>query len=108
MIVEGTNRYSCDLFGSDALDQAKASPLIFSPLCEGRIYLRNPATGHRTTLEAATEFLREHVWGGEKIIELGHISWETCTVRPERLRRKHAGDCQTRAPEPRPIFRSLR
>jgi hypothetical protein len=24
-------------------------------------------------LEAATEFLREHVWGGEKIIALGHI-----------------------------------
>jgi len=73
VIVEGTHRYSCNLFESGALDQAKASPLIFYPLCEGRIYLRNPATGHRTTLEAATEFLREHVWGGETIIELGHI-----------------------------------
>ena len=74
--VEGNHRYSCELFGTDpanALDQAKASALIFYPLCEGRIYLRNPATGHRTTLESATEFLREHVWGGEKIIALGHI-----------------------------------
>jgi hypothetical protein len=73
VVAEGTNRYFCDLFGTDALDQAKASRLIFYPMCEGRVYLRNPATGHRTTLEAATEFLREHVWGGEKIIALGHI-----------------------------------
>ena len=73
VIVEGTNRYSCDLFGAGALEQAIASSLIFQPLCEDRIYLRNSATGHRTTLEAATEFLRERVWGGEKIIALGHI-----------------------------------
>jgi hypothetical protein len=73
VIAEGKNRYYCDLFGDDALDQAKASQHIFAPLCEGRIYLRNAATGHRTTLEATAEFLREHVWGGEKIVDLGHI-----------------------------------
>jgi len=73
VIAEGTNRYSCDLFGAGALEQATASSLIFQPLCEDRIYLRNPATGHRTTLEAATDFLRKRVWGGEKIIALGHI-----------------------------------
>jgi hypothetical protein len=72
-VEEGKNRYFCALFEGDALDQAKASAHIFVPLCEGRIYLRNAATGHRTTLEAGTEFLREHVWGGEKIIALGHI-----------------------------------
>ena len=75
-IVAGKNRYSCDLFGNDVLAKAHASQLIFQPLCEGRIYLRNAATGHRTTLEAATEFLREHVWGGEKIIDLGHVLME--------------------------------
>ena len=73
LILAGKNRYSCDLFGTDELVRAKASPRIYSPLCEGRIYLRNPATGHRTTLETATEFLRDHVWGGEKIISLGHV-----------------------------------
>jgi hypothetical protein len=76
VIAEGARRYSCDLFGSDspnALEQGKASRLVYYPLCDHRIYLRNPATGHRTTLEAATEFLREHVWGGEKIISFGHI-----------------------------------
>jgi hypothetical protein len=73
VVAEGKNRYFCDLFGANALDQAKATRLIFSPMCEGRVYLRNSATGHRTNLEAATELLREHVWGGEKIIALGHI-----------------------------------
>jgi len=74
VIVKGTKRSSCDLFGADALDQAKASQLVFYPLCDGRLYLRNFVIGHRTTLEAATEFLREHIWGGEKIIALGHIA----------------------------------
>ena len=73
VVTEGKNRYFCDLFGANGLDQAKATRLIFSPMCEGGVYLRNPATGHRTNLEAATELLREHVWGGEKIIALGHI-----------------------------------
>jgi len=72
VIVEGKNRCECDLFSGDVLARAKASPTIYEPLCEGRIYLRNPAAGHRSTLEAATEFLRDHVWGGEEIIALGH------------------------------------
>jgi hypothetical protein len=89
VIAQGNNRYSCDLWGADnALDQGKASPRVYYPLCEGRIYLRNPATGHRTTLEAATELLREHIWGGEKIISLGHILLgeshrETGKIEPE-------------------------
>jgi hypothetical protein len=73
VVANGNQRYFCDLFGGNALDQAKASERIFSPVCDGRVYVRNAATGHRTTLEAATEFLRDHVWGGEKIINLGHI-----------------------------------
>jgi hypothetical protein len=72
-IAEGKNRHFCDLFEGDALGQARASQHIFAPLCDGRLYLRNAATGHRTNLEVTTEFLREHVWGGEKIIGLGHI-----------------------------------
>jgi hypothetical protein len=76
VIVEGNRRDFCELFGrgpGNPLDQARTSPLVYYPLCEKRIYLRNPVTGHRTTLEATTELLREHVWGGEKIIGLGHI-----------------------------------
>ena len=88
VIVEGNARSYCDLFRSNALDQARASAHIFHPLCDGRIFLRNPAIGNRTTLEAATEFLREHVWGGEKIVALGHIllgeaERETGKMQPE-------------------------
>ena len=75
VILEGKSRYSCELFAggsTDALEQAKISQSIYAGLCAGRVYLRNPAKGHRTTLEAATEFLRDQVWGGEKVIILFH------------------------------------
>jgi hypothetical protein len=75
-ITEGSNRYPCDLFGSssspDALEQGRNSRLIYYPLCGGRLYLRNAAKGKRTALEAATEFLRDQVWGGERVIVLFH------------------------------------
>lgn len=71
VIVEGKNRYSCDLFGN-VLEEGRNSQLIYYPLCGGRLYLRNPAKGRRTALEAATEFLRNQVWGGEKVIVLFH------------------------------------
>jgi len=72
VIVEGGNRCNCELFAGDTLTQAKASRTIYQPLCDGRIYLRNPGVGRRSTLEAAAEFLRDRVWGGEEIIALGH------------------------------------
>jgi len=75
-IATGNDRYSCDLFGAGAtdnpLEQGRKSPLIYYPLCGGRLYLRNPAKGQRTALESATEFLRDQVWGGEKVIVMFH------------------------------------
>jgi hypothetical protein len=70
VIAEGNNRHPCDL--SESLESGRNSRLIYYPICEGRVYLRNPAKGNRTALEAATEFLRDQVWGGEKIIVLFH------------------------------------
>jgi hypothetical protein len=73
VVVEGEKRYRCDFFETDpvnALDQASSSHLIFAPLCERRLALRNPASGHRTSLEAVTDFLRDEVWGGEKVVVL--------------------------------------
>lgn len=73
VIVEGEKRYRCDLFGADpvnALDQASSSHFIFAPLCERRMALRNLASGHRTSLEAVTDFLRDEVWGGEEVVVL--------------------------------------
>ena len=90
VIVEARKAYRCDLFGADslnALDQASSSRLIFAPLCERRLALRNPATGHRTSLEAVTDFLRE-VWGGEEVVVLMHhvlgdTHRETGEIEPE-------------------------
>ena len=99
VIAERNNRYPCDLFGSgspNVLDRGRSSQLIYYPLCEGRLYLRNPAKGHRTALEAATEFLRNQVWGGEKVIvlfhhlmadryrETGELQMQSQTGAPER------------------------
>jgi hypothetical protein len=70
VIVEGKSRFNCDL--SSALQQGRASTLIYNPLCGGRLYLRNAAKGERTALEAGTEFLRTQVWGGENVIVLFH------------------------------------
>lgn len=72
-LVAGKRRIPCDVFTSDSLALARSSGPVFAPVCEGLMYLRNRASGSRTTLEAATEFVRDRVWGGEKIIEFGHV-----------------------------------
>ena len=71
-ILEGKAQYPCNLFGDGSLDQARNSQLIYAPLCDTRLFLRNPVKGHRTSLEAAAEFFRNRVWGGEKVIMLFH------------------------------------
>lgn len=50
------------------LDRARASALPYAPLCGERLYLRNKVAGTYTDLERVTNFLRDHVWGGEEII----------------------------------------
>jgi len=52
----------------EALAAARRRAGPFEPLCDGRLFLRNAVRGRRTALEATTEFLRDHVWGGERII----------------------------------------
>lgn len=79
VIVEGKVHTPCNLFAGtspDPLEQARMSQLIYAPLCGGRLYVRNPARGYRTTLEAAAEFLRNQVWGGEKVVVLFHHLFE--------------------------------
>ena len=64
-------RVPCALWSASAavhLEQAASQPTPYAPLCEGRIYLRNPTRGHKTLLESATDFLRDHVWGGEQAV----------------------------------------
>ena len=61
----------CSLWGGDgqgALAAASASGLPYAPLCSGALWLRNPVAGHHTSLERITDFLRDHVWGGERVV----------------------------------------
>ncbi len=53
---------------TNALQQARRSELPYAPLCGDGLYLRNPVAGTYTHLERVTNFLRDHVWGGEKIV----------------------------------------
>ncbi len=88
-VVEAGKSYRCSLFEGGSLDQAKSSQQIYAPICEGRLFLRNPAKGYRTNLEAVTDFLRDNVTGGENLIVLfRHLlqdtNRETGELRPQQ------------------------
>jgi hypothetical protein len=60
----------CALWSSEAvlpLREAATSRSPYVLLCDGRLALRIRTPGNRTALEWATDFLRDNVWGGEKI-----------------------------------------
>jgi hypothetical protein len=52
----------------DALERARSTGLPYAPLCDGRLYLRNRVAGTQTHIERVTDFLRDHVWHGERIV----------------------------------------
>ncbi len=54
--------------GGVPLEQARRTGLPYAPLCDGRIYLRTVVAGTYTHLEEVTNFLRDHVWGGDRIV----------------------------------------
>jgi hypothetical protein len=67
----GTDGLSCTVLIDSkrgTLNEAPASELPYAPLCDGALYVRNAVSGHATSLERATDFLRDHVWGGERVI----------------------------------------
>jgi len=65
LLVDGV---PCRPWAGDALAKARETGLPYAPICDGKLYLRNPVRGARTTLEATAEFLRDNVWGGESIV----------------------------------------
>ena len=69
-VTEGSSTYRCELWGErpSALERASAAPAAYAPLCDGRLYLRNPVVGHRTGLERITDFLRDKVWSGDAVV----------------------------------------
>ncbi len=70
-ILSDDHEIACDLWGREgttALQRAQRSELPYAPLCKDRVYLRNAVPGSYTHLERVTNFLRDHVWGGERIV----------------------------------------
>ena len=49
------------------LETGKKSDRNYAELCNGKLFLRNPGEGRETSKEMVVDFLRRHVWGGEKI-----------------------------------------
>lgn len=54
--------------GDGQLEAARKARQPFAPLCGGKLYLRNPIKGHRTTIESVTELLRDKLPGGETLV----------------------------------------
>jgi hypothetical protein len=72
VVSAGGASTDCGLLAGDPspLDRAAQAGRAYTPLCGGRIFLRNHVQGNQSNLEWATDFLRDHVWGGEQIIGL--------------------------------------
>jgi predicted alpha/beta-hydrolase family hydrolase len=70
LVCRGAERHSCALWSGRELEEAAALPTPYAPLCGGRLFLHNAVRGHRTDLEAVVEFLRNRVWGGERVMTL--------------------------------------
>jgi hypothetical protein len=74
-LVEDGARRPCNLLAdgpTSLLEQARKSSAPYVSLCEGRLFLRNPVKGHFTRLEAEAEFVRNNLWGGEKVTVIFH------------------------------------
>ncbi|HUI59054.1 MAG TPA: hypothetical protein VLX90_02460, partial [Steroidobacteraceae bacterium] len=71
LLESGQGSSRCELWGQaeqSPLEKARHTGLPFSPLCNDRLYLRNVVSGAYTPLERITDFLRDHVWGGDRIV----------------------------------------
>ena len=62
--------HACELWSATSgseLTGAAGTGKPYTPICGGRLFLRNKTQGNKTTLEQVTDLLRSHVWQGEKI-----------------------------------------
>lgn len=70
VVIEKKQKHNCDLWSGahkSDLSEGRDSSKPYVPLCSSRLYLRNSTKGHKTTMEWATDFLRNYIVGGEKI-----------------------------------------
>jgi hypothetical protein len=71
ILKEDSKTVLCPLWkplSGGVLDAARRTQQAYAPLCEERLYLRNPVKGHRTAIEAVTDFLRDNLPGGDSIV----------------------------------------
>jgi hypothetical protein len=71
MLTSDTGDQPCRLWkplSGGALDTARRLRQAYAPLCDGKLYLRNPVKGHPTAIEAVTDFLRDKLPGGDAIV----------------------------------------
>jgi len=70
VIASDGRKRRCDLWSEESsseLFKARNSRRTYAPLCNEALFLRNKTQGHKTAMESTTDFLRRHVWQGEKI-----------------------------------------
>jgi len=112
------DEFACELWPTQSaapLQQARKSGLSYAPLCDGRLYLRNQSAGYRTSRELVTEFLRDRVWGGEKIIGIvkdriardAHLESSSARPRPAPVARAAEGPLPALMDEARTGLRPL-
>ncbi len=69
VVRDASHDHRCDLWSGalPSLAEAAGADIPWAALCEGRVALRLRTAGRKTSLEKVTDFLRDHVWGGEAI-----------------------------------------
>ncbi|MCB1331748.1 MAG: hypothetical protein KDK28_20785, partial [Maritimibacter sp.] len=73
LLIEGKGeRHTCAPWAGDVpeLTSAANSGLPYAPVCGARIYLRNRVQGSKTNREAVSDFLRNNVVFGDKLVNL--------------------------------------
>ncbi len=73
LLIEGKGeRHACAPWTGDVpeLGAAANSGLPYAPVCDGRLYVRNRVQGSKTNREAVSDFLRNNVVFGDKLVNL--------------------------------------
>ncbi|WP_425053974.1 hypothetical protein [Psychromarinibacter sp. S121] len=81
LITEGVKTFRCTPWAGNPsmLGDASRANLPYSPVCGDRLYLRVKTSGSYSSLEATSQFLRDHVWGGDAL-----VTWVKATFNKDK------------------------
>jgi hypothetical protein len=103
ILAEDSKTVSCQLWkplSGGVLDAARRPQQVYAPLCKERLYLRNPVKGHRTAIEAVTDFLRDNLPGGDAIVGFVRDTFFQDAYREEALTvAGSVGETENRPPQ---------